>query len=50
MASLDYLMKTPKHYMTTIAFVLGLPLLIGTMDIEITRFVAVPCCHQKQIV
>ena len=49
MASLDYLMKTPKHYMTTIAFVLGLPL-IGTMDIEITRFVAVPCCHQKQIV
>ncbi|GBC06091.1 hypothetical protein RclHR1_06610014 [Rhizophagus clarus] len=40
--AVDYLMKTPKHDMTTIALVLGLPAsYIGTMDTEITRFVAV---------
>ncbi|CAG8532055.1 7553_t:CDS:2, partial [Acaulospora morrowiae] len=40
--AVDYLMKTPKHDITTIALVLGLPAsYIGTMNTEITKFVAV---------
>ncbi|CAG8433353.1 1562_t:CDS:10 [Diversispora eburnea] len=40
--AVDYLMKTPKHDITTIALVLGLTAsYIGTMNNEITKFVAV---------
>ncbi|CAG8511711.1 11496_t:CDS:2, partial [Dentiscutata heterogama] len=40
--AVEYLMKTPKHDITTIALVLGLPAsYIGTMNAEIMKFIAV---------
>ncbi|KAF0515978.1 putative Anaphase-promoting complex subunit 1 [Gigaspora margarita] len=40
--AVEYLMKTPKHDITTIALVLGLPAsYIGTMNAEVMKFIAV---------